>query len=423
VAAQAPSARESSERPEAELRRCLRDVVALSTLPMIWIGANPEQIANSLAQLIVSVVDVEFAWVTMSEPAVNVLQAHKRAEVQFAPRTPKSDWVKPNARFATEVQPQRQMYGVSVPIGREPGSVLVALCGRSEFPTELEHLLLRVAVNQAAVAVQRWRTEQSLRSEMERREALEAREREQRQRKMQRELAHANRVATMGQLTASIAHEVKQPIAATVLGARSAQRIVSAKPADLDEVRQVLDEIEEAGRRAGDVIDRIRALIKKEPLRKDRLEINGAIREVLELTRGKAVTNGVSVQAKFADELPLVEGDRVELQQVMLNLIINAIEALSETSEGARELLIGTAKTESGDVLVEVRDLGPGLSPVALEHVFDAFYTTKPSGMGMGLSICRSIIEAHGGRLWASANVPNGATFQFTLPGLPDITS
>jgi C4-dicarboxylate-specific signal transduction histidine kinase len=390
---------------------------------MIWIGANPEQIANSLAQLIVSVVDVEFAWVTMSEPAVNVLQAHKRAEVQFAPRTPKSDWVKPNARFATEVQPQRQMYGVSVPIGREPGSVLVALCGRSEFPTELEHLLLRVAVNQAAVAVQRWRTEQSLRSEMERREALEAREREQRQRKMQRELAHANRVATMGQLTASIAHEVKQPIAATVLGARSAQRIVSAKPADLDEVRQVLDEIEEAGRRAGDVIDRIRALIKKEPLRKDRLEINGAIREVLELTRGKAVTNGVSVQAKFADELPLVEGDRVELQQVMLNLIINAIEALSETSEGARELLIGTAKTESGDVLVEVRDLGPGLSPVALEHVFDAFYTTKPSGMGMGLSICRSIIEAHGGRLWASANVPNGATFQFTLPGLPDITS
>lgn len=390
---------------------------------MIWIGANPEQIANSLAQLIVSVVDVEFAWVTMGEPAVNVLQAHKRADAQFAPRTPKSDWAQPNARFATEVQPQRKMYGVSVPIGREPGSVLVALCGRSEFPTELEHLLLRVAVNQAAVAVQQWRTEQSLRSEMERREALEAREREQRQREMQRELAHANRVATMGQLTASIAHEVKQPIAATVVGAMAAQRIVSAKPADLDQVRRVLDEIEKAGRRAGDVIDRIRALIKKEPLRKDQLEINGAIREVLELTRGKAATNDVSVQTKLADELPLVEGDRVELQQVMLNLIINAIEALSETSEGSRELLISTAKTESGDVFVAVQDSGPGLSPVTLEHVFDAFYTTKPSGMGMGLSICRSIIEAHGGRLWASANVPNGATFQFTLPGLPYITS
>ena len=390
---------------------------------MIWIGANPKQIANSLAQLIVSIVDVEFAWVTMTEPAVNVFEANKRAETQFVPRTPKSDWVKPNARFATETQFQRQMYGVSVPIGREPGSVLVALCGRSEFPTELDHLLLRVAVNQAAVAVQRWRTEQSLRSEMERREALEAREREQRQREMQRELAHANRVATMGQLTASIAHEVKQPVTATVVGAMAARRFLSAKPADLDEVRQFLDEIEKAGRRAGDVIDRIRALIKNEPLRKDRLEINGAIREVLEITRGEAVKNGVSVQAELADELPLVEGDRVELQQVMLNLIINAIEALSETSEGSRDLLISTGKAESGGVFVAVRDSGPGLSPATLDRVFDPFYTTKPSGMGMGLSICRSIIKAHGGRLWASANAPEGAIFQFTLPGLPDMAS
>jgi PAS domain S-box-containing protein len=249
----------------------------------------------------------------------------------------------------------------------------------------------------------------------------EAREREQREREMQRELAHANRVATTGQLTASIAHEVKQPIAATVMGAAAARRFLSAKPPNLDEVRQALGEIEKAAKRAGDVIDRIRALIKKEPLRKNRLEINGTIREVLELTRGEAVTNGVSVQTEFADELPLVEGDRVELQQVMLNLIINAIEALSGTSEGSRELLISTGKSESGGVLVAVRDTGPGLSPASLDHVFDAFYTTKPSGMGMGLSICRSIIEAHGGRLWASANVPDGATFQFTLPGLPDI--
>jgi C4-dicarboxylate-specific signal transduction histidine kinase len=391
---------------------------------MIWIGANPEQIANSLAQVIVSVVDVEFAWVTMSEPAVNVLQAHSRAtETQFVPRTPRSDWVKPNARFATETQLEPQMYGVSVPIGREPGSVLVALCGRSEFPTEIEHLLLRVAVNQAAVAIQQWRTEQSLRSEMERREALEAREREQRHREMQRELAHANRVATMGHLTASIAHEIKQPIAATVIEAGAARRFLSANPADLDEVRQILDKIEKDGKRAGDVVDRIRALIKKAPPRKDRLEISGAIREVIELTRGEAVKNGVSMQPELLDNLPLVRGDRVELQQVMLNLIINAIEAMSETSEGSRELLISTGKTESGGVLVAVRDSGEGLEPATLDRVFDAFYTTKPSGMGMGLSICRSIIEAHGGRLWASANVPRGATFQFTLPSLPDIAS
>jgi C4-dicarboxylate-specific signal transduction histidine kinase len=391
---------------------------------MIWIGANPEQIANSLAQLSVSILDVEFAWVTLSEPAVNVLQAHNRAtETQFVPRTPRSDWVKPNARFATDAQFQRQMYGVSVPIGREPGSVLVALCCRSEFPTETENLLLRVAANQASVAIQRWRTEQSLKSEMERREALEAREREQQYREIQRELAHANRVATMGQLTASIAHEVKQPIAATVFNAGAARRFLSAQPVDLDQVRQILDKIVRDGNRAGEVIDRIRALIKKAPSRKELLEINSAIREVLELTRGEVVTNGVSLQAQFADDLPLIQGDRVELQQVMLNLIINSIEAMSGMTEGSRELLIGTGKAESGGVLVAVRDSGPGLGPGTLDRVFDAFYTTKPSGMGMGLSICRSIIEAHGGRLWAIASVPRGATFQFTLPGLPDIAS
>jgi C4-dicarboxylate-specific signal transduction histidine kinase len=253
--------------------------------------------------------------------------------------------------------------------------------------------------------------------------ALEITRRERQLRQVQMELAHATRVVTMGQLTASIAHEVKQPIAATVVGTAAARRFLGAKPADLDEVRRVLDEIEKAGKRAGDVIDRIRGLIKKEPRRKDHLEINGAIREVLELTRGEAVRNGVSVQTEFADELPLVEGDRVQLQQVMLNLIINAIEALSGTSEGSRELLISTGKTESGGVLVAVRDSGPGLSQTALDHIFDAFYTTKPSGMGMGLSICRSIIVAHGGRLWASPNVPDGATFQFMLPGFPDIAS
>jgi signal transduction histidine kinase len=146
------------------------------------------------------------------------------------------------------------------------------------------------------------------------------------------------------------------------------------------------------------------------------VEINAAIREVIEITRGEAMKKGVVVQTDLGDDLPLVPGDRVELQQVILNLILNAIEAMSATSEGSRELLITKGKNESDDVLVAVRDSGPGLAPAALEHLFKAFYTTKPGGMGMGLSICRSIIEAHGGRLWASANTPRGAVFQFTLP-------
>ncbi len=151
------------------------------------------------------------------------------------------------------------------------------------------------------------------------------------------------------------------------------------------------------------------------------MDINAAIREVIELTRSEAMKNGVSVQTELAEGLPLVPGDRVELQQVILNLILNAFEAMSEMSEGPRELLITTGKSESGDVLVAVRDSGPGLAPATLEHLFKAFYTTKPNGLGLGLSICRSIIEAHGGRLWASANAPRGAVFQFTLPAQPDV--
>jgi C4-dicarboxylate-specific signal transduction histidine kinase len=252
-------------------------------------------------------------------------------------------------------------------------------------------------------------------SERKRAEA-QARESERRYREMQMELAHANRVATMGQLTASIAHEVKQPIAATVSNAQAGLRWLIREPPDLEEVRQALACIAKDGKRAGDVVGRIRDLIQKAPPRKDRFDLNGAIREVIELTRSEAMKNGVLVQTELTDNLPLIDGDRVQLQQVMLNLIVNAVEAMSGLTEGPRELLISAGKAEMGGVLVTVRDSGPGLAPAALERLFEAFYTTKPNGLGMGLSICRSIIEAHDGRLWASANVSRGATFQFTLP-------
>ncbi len=225
-------------------------------------------------------------------------------------------------------------------------------------------------------------------------------------REMQTELAHANRVATMGQLTASIAHEVNQPIAAAVTNAHAALRWLSAPRPDLGEVRQALGRILANDNRAGEVIGRIRALIKKAPPRKDAVAINDAILEVVALTHSEAMKNGVSVRTQLADGLPPIEGDRVQLQQVILNLIVNAIEAMSGVHDGTRDLLITTSKTEPDAVLVAVRDSGPGLAPAALERLFDAFYTTKADGMGLGLSICRSIIEAHGGRLWATANPP-----------------
>jgi PAS domain S-box-containing protein len=242
------------------------------------------------------------------------------------------------------------------------------------------------------------------------------RDSEQRYSEVQNELAHANRVATMGQLLASITHEINQPIGASINYANAALNFLRAQPPDLEKVQQALAEIVQTGVRAGNVIDRIRALVKKASPRKDSLDINSTVLEVTALTSGEMSKNRVSVQTQLAESLPAVQGDRVQIQQVLLNLFVNAAEAMSGTREGPKELLISTENAGSEAVLVAVRDSGPGLTIEDTERLFEAFYTTKTSGLGMGLSICRSIIEAHQGRLWATANVPRGAVFQFTLP-------
>src|SRR5882762_3957608 len=216
----------------------------------------------------------------------------------------------------------------------------------------------------------------------------EARESERRYREMQMEVAHANRVATMGQLAASIAHEVNQPIAGAAINAQAALRWLGARPPDLEEVGQALGRIVKDANRAGDVIGRIRELIKKAPPRKDRVDMNEAIREVIELTRGEAAKNGASVQTALGKGMPPIEGDRVQLQQVVLNLILNAVQAMGAVAEGSRELFITTAQADPDGVLVAIKDSGPGLTPPSLEHLFAPFYTTKPDGLGMGLSIC-----------------------------------
>jgi len=251
----------------------------------------------------------------------------------------------------------------------------------------------------------------------------EARENNQRYHEMEMELAHANRVATMGQLTASIAHEIIQPLAATITNAETALRWLGRGSSHLKEVQEALTSIVDDSVRAAELVKRIRALMKKEPPRKDRLEVNGVILEILEVMRSEAVKHGVSILTELADPLPAVEADRVQLQQVLLNLIVNALEAMGADDEGPKELLISTGKAEPSGALVAVQDSGPGLEALMLERVFESFYTTKPTGFGLGLSICRSIIEAHGGRLWASKNRRRGATFQFTLPGAGIIPS
>jgi PAS domain S-box-containing protein len=246
------------------------------------------------------------------------------------------------------------------------------------------------------------------------------REAERRNLDAQLQLAHANRITTMGQLAASIAHEVNQPIGATLVNAGTALRWLRASPPNLDDARQSIDRIITDGKRATDIVSRIRDLAKKAPVQREGLEVNEVVLEVIGLARSEMSSNGVLVQTRLTDGLPRIWADRVQLQQVILNLIVNAVEAMSDATDGSRELSISTSRAEAEGVLVTVSDSGPGLPPANPERVFEAFYTTKASGLGMGLSICRSIIEAHGGRLRALPNRPRGAAFRITLPAGDD---
>jgi signal transduction histidine kinase len=252
--------------------------------------------------------------------------------------------------------------------------------------------------------------------------------------KAQSELAHITRVAALGELTASIAHEVNQPLAAVVNNANASLRWLSRDSPNLAEACNAIRRIIRDGKRAGDVISRMRALFKKASTTKERFNINEVIEEVVILAQSELQRNRVSLQTQLASDLPLISGDRIQLQQVMFNLLMNAIEAMSGVEEGRRELWVSSEKiTEiSGEseqsqledkalaaaewTSVAVQDSGPGLDAKSLDRLFDAFYTTKPHGLGMGLAICRSIIEAHGGQLWATTNGSRGAVFQFRLP-------
>jgi signal transduction histidine kinase len=233
------------------------------------------------------------------------------------------------------------------------------------------------------------------------------------------QLAHIARVTTLGELTASIAHEVNQPLTATVINANASLHFLAAQPPNLEEARQAIECIAKDASRASDVVARVRSLAKRTPPQKELLNINETVREVIILTASEMQSSHVFLRTQFFGGLPLILGDRVQLQQVILNLILNAIEAMNGVAEGSRELFVSTAADGSNAVLVAIIDTGPGLEPGKIGNLFDAFYTTKRDGMGMGLAISRSIIDAHGGRVWAEPNASRGAVFKFTLPGGP----
>ena len=247
-------------------------------------------------------------------------------------------------------------------------------------------------------------------------ERKRAQEEHERLRQLEADLAHLNRLNVMGELTASLAHEILHPIATARNNARAGMRFLEVSPPNLAEVMEALACVVKDADRAKDIVGRVRDHIKKAPPRMELFDLNVAIDEVLVMVRNAIENHRVAVRTCLMEGEATVSGDRVQLQQVVLNLILNAMEAMSSVEEGARELSISTELSQPNGLLVAISDSGPGIDPEHLDRVFAPFYTTKTSGMGMGLSICRSIIDAHRGRLWAEANRPRGAIFQFTLP-------
>jgi C4-dicarboxylate-specific signal transduction histidine kinase len=244
----------------------------------------------------------------------------------------------------------------------------------------------------------------------------ELRASEQRLLDAQKELAHVNRVTTMGQLTASIAHEVNQPLAGVIANAEACLRWLDRETPDLDAARRSVEWIVDDGNRASAVIRRVRALANKTDLEKMPLDVNDVVRETIALVQRELISHRVSLQMELAPALPMILGDRVQLLQVIINLVMNGIEAMQAVSDRPRELVIRSRQDETHQVFVSVTDCGVGISAENADRLFNAFFTTKAGGMGMGLSICRSIVEAHGGRMSAANNVGPGASFQFTLP-------
>ncbi len=234
-------------------------------------------------------------------------------------------------------------------------------------------------------------------------------------RQAQVDLAHVNRVTTMGELTASLAHEVNQPIAAAVTNANTCMRWLAADTPNLKEARAAAMRIVKDGKRAGEIISRIRLLFKKGTPERESVDVSEVIEEMIVLLRSEAMRYSISVRTELAEDLPQVLGDRVQLQQVLMNLIMNSIDAMKDV-HGTRDLIIKSERGEDEQLLISVSDTGVGLPPQQADQIFNAFFTTKPNGTGMGLRISRSIVESHGGRLWAADNSPRGASFYLTLP-------
>ena len=535
------------------LKAFINDLISVLAIPAVWSGREPAQIASTLLDVLLRILCLDFAYARLKDPLGGVpIEVARFAE--YRNLTPLPQEIGQALNPWLENDPKKWPLLVRNPIGEGDVSIvplrlglqdrigiIVAGSQRADFPAETERLLLRIAANQATIALQEARDHdaldrlvaerttqrRSVEEELRRSEAYlteaqrlshtgswawnistgevfwsreiyrifgldpdqtslnielikklrhpndralaaqtldgalrerkdfefesrivlpdgsirhvrsvgrpvindagvlvefvgavmdvtEGKMREEALRKSQADLAHVARVATLGEMSASIAHEINQPLAAAVTSASACLRWLDAqKP---EEARRSALRVIAEGHRASEIIGRIRSLTKKTPPQKDWLDVNESIHEVIALARSEIQRNNIALETQLSQQVPVILADRVQLQQVILNLMMNSIEAMSGLSDGPRELLVRSGTDESKHVVISVQDSGPGIDPGSLDHLFEAFYTTKPQGLGMGLAICRSIIDAHGGRLWATVNTPRGAVFQFILP-------
>jgi C4-dicarboxylate-specific signal transduction histidine kinase len=412
------------------LRAALRDLVALSTIPAGWIGIEPRTIAAGLADILAGSLGFNFAFVRLLDPTgevtIDVTSGHGTGDFL--------DWLQAqlsalDAPLRIQVNPNiigfdeglQSLRGTIIPIGFNAYAGVVAVgCGRSDFPTETDRMLLTVAVNHAATAFrgahlihERRRAEQEVRKARDELE-MKVMDRTVELQRTMAELTHMNRVATAGVLLASIAHELNQPLGAIVVGASAARRWLALSEPSLEEAQNALGQIESEGRRASEIITSLRGMFKKETQARDPIDINKLIFTIIPIVRYELQTHDIEFRTELDETLPALEGDRVQLQQVVLNLVINAIEAMH--SANPRILSIRSRVSRHHFVNVSIEDTGIGIDTSNHDHIFEPMFTTKEHGMGIGLSICRSIIASHGGRIWLTHGHEKGSIFQFELP-------
>jgi signal transduction histidine kinase len=430
------------------LQRCMNDLISLLALPAVWSGGDPSEVLHTLLDALVRMLRLDLVSVRLTDPVGEAPVELVRIAELPRPMPPAheicdalSQCLEDDSRkwppLLRNIMGEGDASIVPLPLGLQGElGLIVAVTQRADFPRQTEALLLSVAANQASIGLQeaRLRSQQRrLAAELDRqvvqrtgelaaanqelkRELAERRLLEERLDKARLELAHVVRITSLGVLTASIAHEVNQPLSGIITNASTCLRMLAADPPNVEGARETARRTIRDGNRASEVITRLRALYGKKDPTIESVDLNEATREVLALSLGELQRNRLIVRSELADDILVVTGDRVQLQQVILNLIRNASDAMSAVDDRPRQLLIRTERDEDDHVRLAVEDTGVGFDPQAADRLFESFYTTKNDGMGIGLSVSRSIIESHHGRLWATPNTGPGATFSFSIP-------